>query len=53
MESTCGKSRKSNITMACWNAMVSNAGPDAATNVTVGDLLPGGFTYVSDDGGGA
>jgi large repetitive protein len=32
---------------------VSNAGPDAATGVTVEDLLPAGLTYVSDNGGGA
>lgn len=32
---------------------VTNAGPSAATNVQVKDLLPAGLTYVSDDGGGA
>jgi uncharacterized repeat protein (TIGR01451 family) len=32
---------------------VSNAGPSGATGVEVTDLLPGGYTYVSDDGGGA
>jgi uncharacterized repeat protein (TIGR01451 family) len=31
----------------------SNAGPNAATNVSVKDSLPAGLTYVSDDGGGA
>lgn len=31
---------------------VSNAGPSDATNVAVTDLLPTGFAYVSDDGGG-
>ncbi|WP_406683381.1 gliding motility-associated C-terminal domain-containing protein [Seonamhaeicola sp. MEBiC1930] len=31
---------------------VSNAGTDTATNVTVLDQLPIGFTYVSDDSGG-
>ncbi|MBK8492583.1 MAG: DUF11 domain-containing protein [Saprospirales bacterium] len=31
---------------------VNNAGPDAATNVTVKDLLPAGLTYVSDNSGG-
>jgi uncharacterized repeat protein (TIGR01451 family) len=32
---------------------VSNAGPSAASGVEVTDLLPTGYTYVSDDGGGA
>ncbi|HYC58445.1 MAG TPA: hypothetical protein VEK79_02660 [Thermoanaerobaculia bacterium] len=32
---------------------VSNAGPDTATDVVVQDQLPGGLTYVSDNGGGA
>ena len=32
---------------------VSNAGPDAAPNVAVKDLLPVGLNYVSDDGAGA
>ncbi len=32
---------------------VTNAGPGAATGVVVSDALPGGITYVSDDGGGA
>jgi|CXWL01.1.fsa_nt_gi uncharacterized repeat protein (TIGR01451 family) len=32
---------------------VSNAGPDAASAIQVTDLLPAGFTYVSDNGAGA
>jgi uncharacterized repeat protein (TIGR01451 family) len=32
---------------------VSNAGPNDTTGVVVTDLLPSGYTYVSDDGGGA
>ncbi len=36
-----------------FTIVVSNAGPNAATNVVVNDLLPAGLTYVSDDGAGA
>ncbi|NNK98790.1 MAG: DUF11 domain-containing protein, partial [Xanthomonadales bacterium] len=32
---------------------LANAGPSIATNVQVTDLLPAGYTYVSDDGGGS
>lgn len=32
---------------------VANDGPSEATSVEVLDLLPSGYTYVSDDGGGA
>ncbi|MCP3994928.1 MAG: DUF11 domain-containing protein [bacterium] len=32
---------------------VTNAGPADATSVIVADLLPSGYSYVSDDGGGA
>ncbi|WP_108245300.1 T9SS type B sorting domain-containing protein [Muricauda brasiliensis] len=32
---------------------VANDGPSGATSVEVLDLLPSGYTYVSDDGGGA
>lgn len=35
-----------------YTVTVSNAGPDAATNVEVTDLLPSGLTYQSDDSGG-
>lgn len=32
---------------------ISNAGPNTATSVEVTDLLPSGFTYISDNGGGS
>ena len=32
---------------------VSNSGPQGATGLTVRDLLPAGFSYVSDNGGGS
>jgi len=40
----------SNVT---FTITVSNDGPDGATGVEVTDLLPSGFSYVSDNGGGA
>jgi uncharacterized repeat protein (TIGR01451 family) len=36
-----------------FSIIVTNQGPDAATNVIVVDVLPNGYTYVSDDGGSA
>lgn len=35
-----------------FTVRVRNDGPDTATNITVQDLLPTGYDYVSDDSGG-
>jgi LPXTG-site transpeptidase (sortase) family protein len=32
---------------------ITNSGPDAATGVTVVDVIPSGFAYISDNGSGA
>jgi len=40
-------------TNVVFTIAVNNAGPSGATGVIVKDLLPTGYTYVSDDGAGA
>ncbi|TAI47214.1 PKD domain-containing protein [Flagellimonas allohymeniacidonis] len=40
-------------TNVVFTITVNNAGPSDATNVVVTDQLPTGFTFVSDDAGGA
>ena len=40
-------------TNTTFTIQVANSGPNTAHNVVVNDALPGGLTYVGDDGGGA
>ncbi|WP_422349955.1 PKD domain-containing protein [Flagellimonas sp.] len=40
-------------TNVVFTITVSNSGPSDATNIVVTDLLPSGYTYVSDDAAGA
>ena len=38
--------------MWCFTLTINNDGPSDATSVQVADVIPSGFTYISDDGAG-
>lgn len=46
IEKTANASTANFNDLVKWTLVISNRGPDAATNVRVIDLLPDGFTYV-------
>ena len=53
VEKTVSDSTPDDNQQITYTVTVHNAGPDTATNVVVSDVLPGGLSYVSDDGAGA
>ncbi len=53
IQKTVDNSTPTTGTNVVFTLVVTNIGPTNATGVTVSDVLPNGYTYVSDDGGGA